>query len=92
MLAKSTVNKPHCKTKRPRCGAGTDECCKGNNGVYSFLQSQLPGKVQWNFEKFLVGRDGKAIKRYGSSTSPLDIVPDIKAALAATDGNNEGEL
>ena len=89
MLAKSTVNAPHCRSKRPRCGAGTDECCKSNNGVYKFLQSQLPGKVAWNFEKFLVGRDGKAIKRYPGSTAPLNLVADIEAALAATVADRE---
>ena len=28
--------------------------------------------VRWNFEKFLVGRDGKLIARYGSGTRPGD--------------------
>jgi glutathione peroxidase len=28
------------------------------------------GEVQWNFEKFLVGKDGKLIARYGSDAEP----------------------
>ena len=28
--------------------------------------------IKWNFEKFLVGRDGKVIARYGSKTEPDD--------------------
>ena len=40
--------------------------------------------VKWNFEKFLVSRDGKVIGRYGSSTKPDDagLMADIDKALA----------
>jgi len=31
-----------------------------------------PGEVSWNFEKFLVGRDGRIIGRYKSSVAPDD--------------------
>lgn len=37
--------------------------------------------VRWNFEKFLVGRDGKPIKRYHSSVEPKELHEDIEAAL-----------
>eukprot|EP01006_Ploeotia_vitrea_P022760 TRINITY_DN55180_c0_g1_i1.p1 TRINITY_DN55180_c0_g1~~TRINITY_DN55180_c0_g1_i1.p1 ORF type:complete len:108 (-),score=18.41 TRINITY_DN55180_c0_g1_i1:294-617(-) len=40
-----------------------------------------PGDVQWNFEKFLVGKDGKVVKRYPPITPPKDIAADIEAAL-----------
>lgn len=30
------------------------------------------GPIQWNFNKFLIGRDGKTIARYPSKTKPLD--------------------
>ena len=30
------------------------------------------GPIQWNFNKFLIGRDGKTIARYPSKTEPLD--------------------
>jgi glutathione peroxidase len=41
------------------------------------------GKVKWNFEKFLISRDGKVIGRYRSKVTPEDpqIVSDIEAAL-----------
>jgi glutathione peroxidase len=40
------------------------------------------GAVKWNFEKFLVSRDGQVLKRYRSKTTPEQIRADIEAALA----------
>jgi len=37
--------------------------------------------IKWNFTKFLVGRDGKAIKRYAPTDKPESIAGDIEAAL-----------
>ena len=37
--------------------------------------------AKWNFEKFLVDREGKVVKRYNTTTSPLDIARDIEAIL-----------
>jgi len=39
--------------------------------------------IKWNFTKFLVGRDGRVIKRYASMDKPEKIAQDIEAALAA---------
>ena len=39
--------------------------------------------IKWNFTKFLVGRDGKVIKRYAPNDTPESIRADIEAALAA---------
>jgi glutathione peroxidase len=44
-----------------------------------FLGSQA---IKWNFTKFLVGRDGRVIKRYAPTDTPESIKPDIEAALA----------
>jgi glutathione peroxidase len=38
------------------------------------------GDVQWNFEKFLVGRDG-SVQRFRPQTQPLDLVGVIEAQL-----------
>ena len=38
--------------------------------------------IKWNFTKFLVGRDGKPIKRYAPTDKPESIAGDIEAALA----------
>ena len=42
-----------------------------------------PGPVKWNFEKFLVGRDGKVIARYRTKVSPDSdkVLAAIKKAL-----------
>ena len=48
-------------------------------------ESPFPGDVKWNFGKFLVGRDGKIIKRWDSKVTPdsEEISKAIEAALAA---------
>jgi len=38
--------------------------------------------VRWNFEKYLIGKDGVPIKRYNPMHLPQEIEDDIKAALA----------
>lgn len=40
-------------------------------------------EIAWNFEKFLVGKDGKVITRFSTTTSPEDkkITKEIEAAL-----------
>jgi glutathione peroxidase len=56
--------------------------------LWKWLTAEAPGllgseAVKWNFTKFLVGRDGRVLKRYAPSTSPESISQDIEAALAA---------
>jgi len=40
------------------------------NPIFAYLTSKAGSGVLWNFEKFLVGRDGKFIDRWRSVTSP----------------------
>lgn len=55
--------------------------------LYKYLTAQKvsdkTGAIKWNFEKFVVGKDGKLVARYGSKTDPLDkeFVSTIEAAL-----------
>ncbi|KAG2252592.1 hypothetical protein Bca52824_082728 [Brassica carinata] len=53
--------------------------------VYRFLKSKKPSflgsRIKWNFTKFLVGKDGQVIDRYGPTVPPLSIEKDIKKAL-----------
>ena len=37
--------------------------------------------IKWNFTKFLVNKEGQAIKRFGPKENPDSMEPDIKAAL-----------
>lgn len=39
------------------------------------------GTIAWNFTKFLVGRDGAVIRRYGSRTTPREIDKDVAALV-----------
>jgi len=39
------------------------------------------GDITWNFEKFLVGRDGKVVARFAPRTKPTD--PDVIKAIEA---------
>jgi len=44
-----------------------------------------PGAIGWNFEKFLIGRDGAVVGRFKTRVSPDDpaLVSAVEAALAA---------
>jgi glutathione peroxidase len=33
--------------------------------------------IKWNFSKFLIGRDGRALKRYGPRTTPAALARDL---------------
>lgn len=37
--------------------------------------------IKWNFTKFLVGRDGKPLKRYAPTDKPESLTGDIESAL-----------
>lgn len=41
-----------------------------------------PCIVQWNFEKFLVNKQGKVVERYSSLTKPEEIEATIKKLLS----------
>ena len=64
---------------------------KGNDQapLYKYLTAldtkpQPKGDITWNFEKFLIGRDGKVVARFAPKTTPEDpaVVSAIEAALA----------
>ena len=55
--------------------------------LYQWLTAQAPGvlgtrAIKWNFTKFLVGRDGRVIRRYAPMHAPAKLAHDIEAALA----------
>ena len=56
--------------------------------LWKWLKSEKPGMlgieaIKWNFTKFLVGKDGKVIKRFAPNDEPDAMRADIEAALAA---------
>ncbi len=56
--------------------------------LWKWLKSEAPGilgteGIKWNFTKFLIGRDGRVIKRYAPNDAPQSLAKDIEAALAA---------
>jgi len=58
----------------------------GRHPLYAWLTDPAnghPGDIQWNFEKFLIGRDGKVLQRYAPTTPPRDkgLMQDIAGAL-----------
>ena len=55
--------------------------------LWQWLTAEAPGllgsqAVKWNFTKFLVGKDGKVIRRYAPTDKPQSLRKDIEAALA----------
>jgi glutathione peroxidase len=56
--------------------------------LFDWLRSEAPGilgskAIKWNFTKFLVGKDGRVVKRYAPMDKPESLKGDIEKALAA---------
>jgi len=55
--------------------------------VYKYLRKELPGtfgnKIKWNFTKFLIGPDGKPVKRFAPTTKPEKLEKDIEKLLSS---------
>lgn len=53
--------------------------------LFRYLKEELPGvlggRIKWNFTKFLIGRDGKPLKRFAPITTPEKMEATIVAAL-----------
>ena len=68
--------------------AKTDVNGSKRHPLYALLAgrgSPFPGDIGWNFSKFLVGRDGKILKRFDSDVEPdsRTLTQAVEAALAA---------
>ncbi|TVY34082.1 Glutathione peroxidase-like peroxiredoxin, partial [Lachnellula subtilissima] len=70
------------------------------NPLFEWLKEEKPGimgikRVKWNFEKWLIGKDGKVKGRWASTTKPESLEKPIEAELktgaAATTGELKGE-
>ncbi len=58
----------------------------GASPLYDWMKKEAPGvmgtkSVKWNFTKFLIGRDGKVVRRYAPTDKPEALEKDIAALL-----------
>ncbi|KDQ59318.1 hypothetical protein JAAARDRAFT_34052 [Jaapia argillacea MUCL 33604] len=56
------------------------------NEVFKWLKNEKSGllgmtRIKWNFEKFLVDKEGKVVGRWASTTSPSALDDEIKKLL-----------
>ncbi|QRV89899.1 glutathione peroxidase [Ceratobasidium sp. AG-Ba] len=56
------------------------------NEVYKYLKNEKAGvlgltRIKWNFEKFLIDREGKVVGRWASTTKPESLEADIEQLL-----------
>ncbi|KAI1103526.1 glutathione peroxidase [Jackrogersella minutella] len=54
--------------------------------VFEWMKAEKPGllgmkRVKWNFEKFLIGRNGKVLERWASTTKPESLEKPILEEL-----------
>ena len=50
--------------------------------LYVFLKEQKPGRIQWNFAKFLIGRHGEVVARFAPTEKPDSLEAAIEQELA----------
>ena len=59
---------------------------EGAHPLYEWLKASAPGAenspdIEWNFAKFLIGRDGKVVSRHATGTEPAELAPAIEKLL-----------
>ncbi|MCE9498963.1 MAG: glutathione peroxidase [Leptospira sp.] len=58
----------------------------GQSDLYKYLTSQetnpgFDGKIEWNFQKYLVDKSGKVVKKYSPKTTPEEIEKELERYL-----------
>lgn len=57
----------------------------GAHPLYQWLKTEksglLGGRIKWNFTKFLIGRDGTVVGRFGPNRKPEDLRDAVEEAL-----------
>ncbi|CAI2170038.1 19861_t:CDS:2 [Funneliformis geosporum] len=51
------------------------------SSVYEYLKSQQSGDIKWNFEKFLIDKNGNVVKRFPSNVKPEDLEKEVNPLL-----------
>jgi len=90
MFSKIDINGEHRHPLYSVLIAARPEAVKPEaSGFYERLASKgrqpvKPENILWNFEKFLIGRDGTVVQRFAPDMAPEDpiLMEAIKAALA----------
>lgn len=59
---------------------------EGRDALYTFLagdKAKFPGDIQWNFEKFLISKEGEVLQRFSPKVEPdaSEVITAIEAAL-----------
>ena len=49
--------------------------------LYQYLKQQKPGRIEWNFAKFLIDRNGEVVDRFASTAKPETITEAIEKLL-----------
>jgi glutathione peroxidase len=62
---------------------------KNTHPLYEFLKNAKSGTfglkfIKWNFAKFLIGRDGTVLRRFGTAKGPMSIAKHVEKALLET--------
>lgn len=55
---------------------------KDADPLYVYLKEQKPGRIEWNFAKFLIDKEGNVVERVASKTKPETMTESIEKLLA----------
>lgn len=63
----------------------------GADPLWEWMKAEKPGlmnlkRVKWNFEKFLINKEGKVVERWASTKNPLDLEKFVVAEIEKGQG------
>ena len=54
---------------------------KDADPLYKYLKEQKPGRIQWNFAKFLIAKNGEVVDRFAHTDKPEKLEKSIEEQL-----------
>ncbi len=54
---------------------------KDADPLYVYLKEQKPGRIEWNFAKFLIDKNGEVVERFASTAKPETMADSIELLL-----------